>query len=129
WDIEKPNLDSYSGRFTWNPTPEWSAQVSHGYMKSPEELHPREHLYRTTASLMNLTKLASGRHLATTAAWGRNDHGHEPTDALLIESSYMTGRMSFFGRAEYVEKTGEELELLPDDRKIPVKQITVGATR
>jgi hypothetical protein len=129
WDIEKPNLDSYSGRFTWNPTPEWSAQISHGYMQSPEELHPREHLYRTTASLMNLTKLSGGRHLATTAAWGRNDHGHEPTDAFLIESSYMTGSMSFFGRAEHVEKTGEDLELLPEDRKIRVKQITLGATR
>lgn len=128
WDIEKPHLDSYSGRLTWNPAPEWSAQISHGYLKSPEELHPSEHLRRTTASVMHLTKLPRDRHLATTAAWGRNDHGHEPTDAFLIESTYMTGQMSFFGRAEYVEKTGEELALLPDDRKIPVKQLTVGAT-
>jgi hypothetical protein len=129
WDIEKPNLDSFSGRFTWNPTPEWSAQISHGYLKSPEELHPREHIWRTTASLMNLTKLSGDRHIATTAAWGRNDHGHEPQDAFLIESSYMTGSTSFFGRAEYVEKTGEELELFPVGRKIPVKQFTLGATR
>lgn len=129
WDIEKPNLDSYSGRFTWNPTPEWSAQISHGYLKSPEELHPDEHLRRTTISLMNLTKLSDGRHIATTAAWGRNDHGHDPADALLLESSYMTGSMSFFGRAEYVEKTGEELELLPAGRKIRVKQLSVGLTR
>lgn len=47
WDIEHPNLDSYSGRFTWNPTGAWSAQISHGYMKSPEELHPHEHVRRT----------------------------------------------------------------------------------
>lgn len=129
WDIEHPHLDSFASRFTWNPTPAWSAQISHGYLKSPEELHPREHLWRTTASVMNLTKLAGDRHLATTFAWGRNDHGHEPTNAWLLESSYLTGRMSFFGRAEHVEKTGEDLVLLPPDRKIPVKQLSVGATR
>jgi hypothetical protein len=131
WDIEEPDLDSYSGRFTWNPSPNWSAQISHGYMKSPEELHPEEHVYRTTASVMNLTKLSDDRHIATTAAWGRNDHGHghEPTDAFLIESSYMNGNMSIFARAEHVEKTGEELVLLPEDRTIRVKQLSVGLTR
>lgn len=128
WDIEKPNLDSYSGRFTWNPAPEWSAQISHGFLRSPEELHPREHLRRTTASLMHLMKLPGDRHIATTAAWGRNDHGQEPADAFLIEASYMTGSISCFGRAEYVEKTGGELALLPADRQLPVKQFTLGAT-
>lgn len=129
WDIEHPHLDSYSGRFTWNPSPEWSAQISHGYLKSPEELNPREHVWRTTASLMNLAKLSGDRHIATTAAWGRNDHGHQPTNAVLVESNYMMGAMSYFGRAEYVEKTGEELALLPARRKIGVKQLSVGVTR
>jgi hypothetical protein len=126
WDIEHPHLDSYAGRFTWNPTPEWSAQVSHGYLKSPEELHPREHVWRTTASVMNLLKLSGDAHLATTLGVGRNDAGDEPTDAVLLESTYGTARMSFFGRAEYVEKTGEELALLPATRKIPVKQLSLG---
>lgn len=129
WDIEKPKLDSYSGRFTWNPAPEWSAQISHGYMKSPEALSPFTPLRRTTVSLMNLTKLSDDRHMATTAAWGCNDDGHDPTNALLLESICMTGRMSFFGRAEYVEKTGEHLDLLPADRKIRVKQLSFGLTR
>ncbi len=129
WDIEHPKLDSYSGRFTWNPSAAWSAQVSHGYLKSPEELHPREHVWRTTASLMHLTKLSGDRHIATTAAWGRNDTGREPTNAWLLESNYMAGRIAVFGRAEYVEKTGEELKLLPDARKIRVKQLSVGLTR
>jgi hypothetical protein len=127
WDIEHPKLDSYSGRFTWNPTPQWSAQVSHGYMKSPEELHPEEHVRRTTASVMHLIKMSGDTHIATTAGWGRNNNDHAD-NAYLIESNYMTRRFSIFGRAEYVEKTGEELALLPDDRKIPVKQFSVGAT-
>ena len=129
WDIEHPNLDSYSGRFTWNPSPAWSAQISRGYLKSSEELHPRDRVWRNTASVMHLTKLSHHAHIATTAAWGRNAGDHGTTDAFLAESSYVTGNMSFFGRAEYVEKTGEELDLSPSGRKIPVKQLTVGLTR
>lgn len=128
WDIEGPTLDSYSGRFTWNPTPEWSAQVSTGYLKSPEELHPHEHIRRTTASVMNVTKLPDGHHIATTVGWGRND-GDDATNAFLIEPSLRFGKHTIFGRAEYVQKTGEELGLLPDDRKIAVKQLTLGASR
>ena len=129
WDLEPAHLDSFAGRLTWNPAPEWSAQISQGYLKSPEELHPREHRWRTTASVMHLQKLPGDAHLATTLAWGRNNPGHTATDALLLESSWMSGRMAFFGRAEYVEKTGEELALLPAARKIPVKQFSVGLTR
>jgi len=128
WDIEKPKLDSYSGRFTWNPTPEWSAQISHGYLKSPEELHPDESVRRTTASVMHLAKLAGGNHVATTLGWGLND-GDQSSNAFLIEPSYMTENYTIFVRAEYVQKTGEELGLLPDERKIPVKQLTLGASR
>lgn len=128
WDIEKPKLDSYSGRFTWNPTPEWSAQISHGYLKSPEELHPEESVRRTTASIIHLTKLADGSRVATTFGWGRN-RGNQATNAFLIEPSYMTETYTVFARAEYVQKTGEELGLLPEERKIPVKQLTLGASR
>ena len=127
WDIEHPKLDSYSGRFTWNPTRAWSAQVSYGYLKSPEELHPEDPVRRTTISVMNLTKLSGERHLATTVAWGRNDE-HGFTNAYLIESDLMTRSFSIFGRAEYVEKTGDELALAPPGRIIPVKQFSVGAT-
>jgi hypothetical protein len=127
WNIESPKLDSYSGRFTWNPTPEWSTQISQGYLKSPEELHPTESVRRTTVSVMHLTKLDDGSHLATTFGWGRNN-GNQATNAFLIEPSYMTENYTVFGRAEYVQKTGEELGLLPDDRKIGVKQLTLGAS-
>ncbi len=127
WNIERPKLDSFSGRFTWNPTPEWSAQGSTGYLKSPEELHPDEHVRRTTASVMHLVKLADGTQVTTTLGWGRNDSG-QATDAFLIEPSYRMEKCTVFGRAEYVQKTGEELGLLPAGRKIGVKQITLGAS-
>ena len=137
WDIEPPHLDSYAGRFTWNPTPQWSAQISHGYLKSPEELHPREHVRRTTASVMNTTRLGPDSHRATTLAWGRNDHDMK-TNAVLLETSCTNGRTTCFGRAEYVQKSGEELGLKPLGlgrgpgvlrRKFGIKQLTLGASR
>lgn len=128
WDIEAPKIDSYAGRLTWNPTEEISAQVSHGYLKSPEELHPEEHVRRTTASIIHLMKLEGKTHIASTVAWGRNN-GHAATDAFLFEPSYMTENYSVFARAEYVEKTGEELGLPSEDEKFGVKQFSLGATR
>jgi len=66
WDIERPRLESYAGRFTWNPTPAWSAQISHGYLKEPEELHPGENVRRTTISALNVAELSRGHRLAAT---------------------------------------------------------------
>ena len=128
WGIDLTRLDSYAGRLSWNPTLEWSAQVSVGYLKSPEELHPGDDLWRTTASLMHLKKVGGDSHLATTFAWGRNDTHGGKTDAVTLESAWMNGRMSVFGRAEYVEKMGEELDIPSDERRFGIKQVSVGAT-
>lgn len=59
---------------------------------------------------------------------GRND-GHDRTDALLLESSFMTAGYTVFARAEYVEKSGEELDLAPEEQRHRVKQLTLGASR
>ena len=129
WDLEKPKLDSYSARFTFNPSPAWSAQGSAGYLKSPQELHPEDDVRRTTASLTHVTTLSNHSHLAALIGWGRNRAHGESTDAFLAEANWSHRRYAIFGRAEYVEKTGEELQIPPDDRRIPVKQFTLGATR
>jgi hypothetical protein len=50
YDFDKPRFDSWSGRLSFNPSQNWALQVSHGYVKSPEELHPDENIYKTTAS-------------------------------------------------------------------------------
>lgn len=129
WNIDDPKLDSYAGRLTWNPTPAWSAQVSYGYLKSPEALQPDEHVRRTTASVMNFKPLGENRHLATTLAWGVNHTGHADSNAVLLESSLGGKMLTVFGRAEYVEKTGEELQLAPEEKKFGVTQLELGASR
>jgi hypothetical protein len=129
WGIDLTRLDSYSGRLTWNPTPQWSAQVSLGYLKSPEELHPDDDLWRTTASLMHLKKFGDDSHLATTLGWGQNDTHGDKTNAVTLESNWTRNGMSVFGRAEYVEKTGDELDITPHERHFGIKQVSLGMTR
>lgn len=68
WGIETPRLDSWSARGTWNPTPNWSAQVSYGRIKEPEALHHDEDEGRMTASLSY-----SDARLAVTAAFSAKD--------------------------------------------------------
>jgi hypothetical protein len=129
WNIDLAKPDSYSGRITWNPTPEWSGQISVGHLKSPEELHSDEDAWRTTASVMHLKKLGEQRHVATTLGWGVNDTNHGSSQAYVLESSLTSESLTVFGRVEYVEKTGEELALEPSDRKYGVSQWSLGASR
>jgi hypothetical protein len=108
WDIERPRMDSWSVRATVNPTANLSAQVSHGFLKSPEGLHPEEDVRRTSASVTWNLPLGDSRNWQSTFAWGRNDpsggeHGHT-TDAFLLDSAVQLGRWTVFGRAENVDK-------------------------
>jgi hypothetical protein len=101
--IESPQMDSWSVRASWNPSPDWSFQVSRGHLNSPEQLEPEVDTDRTTASAMYNRPLAQG-NWQTTFAWGRNakDPG-ETTDALLLESAATQGRHTLFGRVERQE--------------------------
>jgi len=130
WSIGPPHLDSYSGRLSWNPAKAWSTQVSHGYLASPEELYPKESEHRTTASVSFTHSLADGRVLATTWAWGQNRQEGKNSDALLLESDWQVSRLyTVFGRGEYVEKTGQELDLPAANAKFDISQITLGSCR
>ncbi len=101
--IESPKMDSWSLRASWNPTPDWSLQVSRGHLNSPEQLEPEVDTDRTTASAMYNRPLAGG-NWQTTFAWGRNarDPGGT-TDSFLLESAASRGRHTLFGRAERQE--------------------------
>jgi hypothetical protein len=104
WNIERPGLDSYSGRLQYNPKPDWSLQVSVGHLHRPEELEPEVDLWRTTASATFNRPRPDGAW-QTTFAWGRNDRTDQgPQDAFLLESTLRRGRHTVFARAESVAK-------------------------
>ena len=115
WNIEKPRFDSWSVRATWNPSPIWSLQTSHGRIKQPEFLiHPDEDEARTTASV----HYANGKGLTATAAFSAKNRrlrvsGEGPTlTAFLVETNWdITDHHTLFGRIENVKND----ELFPDE--------------
>jgi hypothetical protein len=135
WDFDGFDLDSFSARLTWNPTPLWSTQVSAAKVSEPDRLHPSLDVVRFTASATYHRPAARG-YWQTTLAYGRNDterltappaflppgvHYHftpgiSPVQhAVLIETGLrFAAAHSVFGRAEWAEKN--ELFLAADRR-------------
>ncbi|HQU81556.1 MAG TPA: hypothetical protein PKY59_00430 [Pyrinomonadaceae bacterium] len=116
WDFDKPKLDSFSGRLSWNPNKNWAFQVSHGYLKNPEPAEPEiKILRRTTASAIFNKKFDDDRNFSSSFVWGQNYAEREYTNSFLFESNYQFQKNSIFGRFERVQKSGHELVLDHDD--------------
>lgn len=110
--FDKPRLDSFSGRFSFNPTRNWSLQISHGYLKNPERSEPEVKILRkTTASAIYNKKFSETRNWASTFIWGQNYANGQRTNSFLFESNYDFYKNAIFGRAEHVQKSGHDLVL------------------
>lgn len=101
WNIETRAFDSWSGRVTWNPEPDWSMQLSYGYLASPEQLDPDVAVHRATASISNVQPMSEGRW-STTLAVGVNREGGENRPAYLLETTREYEHWSAFARGEYL---------------------------
>jgi hypothetical protein len=129
WNIDDPKFDSQSARLTWNPTPNWSAQVSFGHINSPEQLEPDVDQNRWTASVTYNRPFGSRSNWQTTFAWSENNNepGHRETAFLLESAVNFEKTHTIFARAENVEK--DEFYLEPDPlagRVFDVTKISVG---
>jgi hypothetical protein len=125
WGFDKLRLNSWSTRFSFNPTPDLAFQFSHGYLKNPERAEPElDHLRRTTASVIYNKKIGEDRTWASAFIWGQNNKKGEFTNSYLFESDYTFGKNAIFGRAEWVQKDGHELVL---DEKDHDRVFLVGA--
>jgi hypothetical protein len=136
YDLDLDSLDSYSGRLWILPNANWALQVSSGQLNEAEPGHdgaPAEDITRTTASATYHRPLTAGGIWASTLVWGRNDHDDESTDALLVESNLnLAERDILFARAEWVEKSGEDLVLETptlDHEIFDVSSVTLGYAR
>jgi len=104
WNFDRPKLDSWSGRVSWNPTVDWALQVSYGFIKSPEQLEPGVNQHRVTASA-SYNRPIRGGNWQTTFAWGRNNFSPGPgLNGFLLESAVSLGRHTVFARAEDADK-------------------------
>jgi len=105
WNFDKPRFDSYSGRLSFNPTANIAAQISHGYLNSPEALEANVNTQRTTASI-SYNRASRMSNWQVTAAWGRNQNqpGNSLNGYLLESAIELRSTHVLFGRAEYVAK-------------------------
>lgn len=111
YDFDEPRFDSWSGRLSFNPSENWALQISHGFIKSPEELHPDEDINRTTASAIYSVPVSNGTFNAT-ALWGVNKIKDQTSaNAFLLEGSWKRNKLEFYSRYEWVQKSTEELNL------------------
>ena len=99
WNIERPALDSWSVRATWNPSPAWAIQLSHGRLKSPEQLEAFRDEARTTASVQYADKGIS----ALLAFSNKQKLPGRALTAFLAEANWDIDRHhTLFARAENV---------------------------
>jgi hypothetical protein len=105
YDVELRSPDSYSTRLSWNPSRDWSMQVSTGRLASPEQLEPGVAVHRTTASV-SYNAPFPGEWWQTTLAWGHNSpsQGTASSGWLLESALKLTSAQTLFGRAERVAK-------------------------
>lgn len=134
YNFDKPRFDSWSGRLSYNPSAKWATQVSHGFIKSPEDLHRWENVHRTTASVTYSARGTGEQFSNITALWGLNkSNGHDGENGVLVEGSHYKNRTVFYGRYEWVQKSGEELQI-PDsfdsfsEDLFPIHALTAGAS-
>ncbi|MEP6724164.1 MAG: hypothetical protein ABJC98_00025 [Bacteroidota bacterium] len=131
FNFDKPRFDSWSTRLSYNPSPCWALQVSHGFIKSPELLHVGEDVHRTTASAIYSKTLQDRSTFNATFLWGMNKTaGQDGEHAALAEASWRIKKLALHARYEWVQKSVEELNLdeivYGHDAVFPINAFTLG---
>lgn len=104
WDIDTGRIDSWAARVTFDPSPNWTAQLSTGHLKNPEAAEPGD-IQRTTASVAYSQTSTVGQW-DTSLVFGHNRKSEgQDGSAWLAESVLRFGGVNYVtGRAESVDK-------------------------
>ena len=112
YNFDQPLFDSWSGRLSYNPSTRWSFQVSHGFIKSPEALHPDEDIDRTTASATYVLPINHDKYLSATSLLGQNaSNVTNASNSALLEATLKLNRLALYTRYEWIQKSNEELNI------------------
>jgi hypothetical protein len=114
WNFDPIRLDSYSARATFNPTVDWSFTAGYGFVKSPEAMNPEESIHRVTASALHGKPIGVDGQWASAIIWGANSSSAttRTTHSVTAETeAILDSRNTVLGRAEFVQKTAEDLSL------------------
>ena len=119
YDFDAHRWNSRSARLWFMPNKNWSMQISHGFLRSPEAQEPDADIRRTTASVQYNRTITRG-NWATAFVWGRN-HVSSPTEIHNLNSYTAESTLNFldknylYTRLELVDK--DDL-LRPADRAL-----------
>lgn len=130
YSFDRPRFDSWSYRLSVNPTDNFAVQFSQAFIKSPESLEPEENITRTTASVLHSIILGEKTHLTSAAVWGVNQKWeHRPEHSMLLESNLQMNKTAFYGRYEFIQKSGHELDINNgSDKLFPINALTLGTS-
>jgi hypothetical protein len=108
YDFDAHKWNSRSARLTLSPNKNWSAQVSYGFLRSPEGQEPAADIRRATASLQYNRAFNRG-NWAAAFIWGRN-HVSEPGEVKNLNGYTAESTVNFldknylYTRLELVDK-------------------------
>ena len=129
WDIDTGKIDSWAARVTFDPTPNWTAQLSTGHLKHPEAAEPGD-IQRTTASVSY-----SDARWNTSLIFGHNQksEGHDGSAWLAESVLRFAGTNYISGRAEVVDKdelfAGQNVPVAIGSGVFRIKALTIGYSR
>lgn len=128
YDIESGDLDSTAVRLSWNPSENWSLQVSWADIESPEALEPDEDEERWSASAIYTRAIGDG-WISGTVSYGSKERSDGVSlDAWLVEAAWRPNeRWTLFSRFEAIET--DELEPPAHGPIREAQRLSLGAVR
>lgn len=132
WPLPLHSPDSLAFRLTQDIDNHVKLGASYGDVLSPDDAGVERHSHFMSAWLATSHQIGSGT-LRTSLVWAseRDDHSVSQT-SLLAEGAYQRGPNAFFGRAEILQITPEQLDVTTIGASTDprwVKAITVGYER
>lgn len=123
YNFDAHKWNSRSVRLWFMPNSNWAFQVSHGFLRSPENQEPDVDIRRTTASVQYNKPFNRG-NWASTFVWGRN-HASKPGETRNLNSYTAESTVQFLDK-NYVYT---RLELVDKDELLrPADRLLLGIT-
>jgi hypothetical protein len=140
YDFDSNKWNSRSARLSIAPNRNWSVQLSHGFLRSPEGQEPDTDIRRTTASVQYNRPLKRG-NWASAFIWGRNHtssphevhnlNGYTLESTLnFIEKNYLYTRLELVDKNELLRAVDRvRLGITGDHPSYRIGAFTFGAAR
>lgn len=124
YDFDSHKWNSRSARLWFMPNKNWTMQISHGFLRSPEAQEPEADIRRTTASIQYNRPFDRG-NWATAFVWGRN-HVSSPGEIHNLNGYTAESTVNFLDRNYLYTR----LELVDkDDLLRPADRAVLGITQ